>query len=507
MGTKSLWRAATTIPAHSRLAGDQEADVLVVGAGISGLTAALLLQRAGRKVLLIESRRIGAGETGNTTAHLTELVDARYHSLESKFGRAGARAVAESSRAAIDRLEAFARETGGSCEFSRVPAYLYAETRKQRKQLEREFESLQRVGTDVGWADTLPLPIATLGAIRIERQAQFQPLEYLRAMTKLFLAAGGRLCEETSLLGVKDGEPCRVTTSGGVVRAREVLVLTNSPVSSRVVLHTKIAAYRTYAVAGKLEGQFPAGLLWDLQEPYHYTRLQESRAGRFLIVGGEDHKTGKKSDTADCFRKLEQYARNQFGLAQIQFRWSGQVIEPVDGLPFIGKSPGAHHVYVGTGFSGTGMSFGTLSAMILSDLVLARPNPWARLYDPTRLKPLAQAREYLAENVDFPSHIVRDRVARGEVESAEQVPCGEGRLVRSGTKVLAVSRDAAGGLHSRSATCPHLGCHVHWNNSEQSWDCPCHGSRFTADGAVENGPATKELSEEQPQLPAEHPHP
>ncbi|HEY1905055.1 MAG TPA: FAD-dependent oxidoreductase, partial [Myxococcaceae bacterium] len=214
-----------------------------------------------------------------------------------------------------------------------------------------------------------------------------------------------------------------------------------------------------------------------------------------LIVGGGDHKTGQKEDTGQCFDRLATYASTRFGPTHIAHRWSGQVIEPVDGLPFIGKNPGAQHVHVATGFSGTGMTFGTLAGMILSDEVLGVENPWVALYHPGRVKPLAQAREFLGENVDFPAHLVRDRFARGDAGGLDQVPPGEGRLFRSDGKMIAVYRDDAGSIHARSAVCTHLGCHVRWNREERSWDCPCHGSRFDVDGAVLNGPATKDLEQ------------
>lgn len=465
----------------------------MIGGGIAGLTAALLLQREGRQVVLIEARRIGAGETGNTTAHLTELLDAGYQTLESRFGRDGARAAAESSRAAIDLIEDLAGELGG-CRFRRVPAYLVAQSDEQRRALEKELESLVRVGADAGWADRLPVPLKNAGALRIEAQAQLHPLEYLAGLAERFVSTGGKLHEQTPALDVDDGAPCRVETPSGTVTAREVLVLTNAPISSKFALHTKLAAYRTYAVAAPAPASWPDGLFWDMQDPYHYVRSQETSDGTFVIVGGEDHKTGQKSDTAACFEALERYAREELGLAPVEHRWSGQIVEPVDGLPFIGKQPGAGHVFVATGFSGTGMTFGTLSARILSDAVLARANPWAALYDARRVKPLAQARTFVAENVDFPAHLVGDRLARGEVRSAGEIANGEGRLLRSGGEMLAVFRDEAGALHARSATCTHLGCHVRWNGGERSWDCPCHGSRFGVDGEVVNGPATKELA-------------
>ena len=392
-----------------------------------------------------------------------------------------------------------------------MPEYLFAENEKQKKQLEMEYESLLRVGSDVLWVDTIPLDIDVAGAICVERQGQFHPLEYIRELASQFVSASGRIFEHTAVMEVDDGEPCRVTTTAGTVAARDVIVATNVPVSNRFALHTKVAAYRTYVLAARLEKPFPPGLFSDLHEPYHYIRAQETSAGRFLIVGGEDHKTGQNNDTHQSFRRLEEYMRLHCKDPEITHRWSGQIIEPVDGLPFIGKNSGAEHVYVATGFSGNGMTFGTLSGMILSDAILGRENPWARLYDATRVKPLAQTREYIAENIDFPSYLARDRLAKGQVNGIDDVPAGEGRLVRSRGKMLAVFRDDWGKVHARSAVCTHLGCHVQWNCAERSWDCPCHGSRFDIDGSVLNGPATRPLKkakiESEDVVPQELPSP
>jgi glycine/D-amino acid oxidase-like deaminating enzyme/nitrite reductase/ring-hydroxylating ferredoxin subunit len=496
-----LWTETAPLPAYPRMTGDTHADVVVVGAGITGITAALLLQRAGRKVILIEAHQVGRGETGHTTAHVTAVLDTRYHALESKFGHRGAQAAADSSRAAIDRIEAFTRELartgsrtdGTDCGFSRVPAYLYAETDEQKQELDKELAALRRAGLDAASVDVLPLPLPVVAAVRIQDQAQFHPLAYLRGLLAQLVEAGGVVFEGTRMLEIEDGHPCRVTTSGGMITANHVVVATNQPVSSRFALHTKIAAYRTYAVAVPLRQEFPAGLFWDLQDPYHYTRVQRTDAGNFLIVGGEDHKTGQETDTEGCYRRLEAYTRRLVPDAEFAHRWSGQIVEPVDGLPFIGENPGDKHVHVATGYSGNGMTFGTLAAMILSDEVLGIANPWAKLYRASRIKPLAQAREFLSENVDYPAYLARDRLGPGQVSDAAQIPRNEGRLLRAHGKMLAVFRDDAGGLHAHSAVCPHLGCNVRWNNAERTWDCPCHGSRFDVEGSVLNGPATKDL--------------
>jgi glycine/D-amino acid oxidase-like deaminating enzyme/nitrite reductase/ring-hydroxylating ferredoxin subunit len=494
MSLSSLWQSDVQLPSFVALQRNCEADVAVIGAGIAGVTAAMSLQRAGRRVVLIEARTVGSGETGHTTAHLTELIDARYHVLESKFGRAGARRAGESTRAAIDRIETLAAELAPAAGFERVPEYLYAETDEQRRELEQELASLQRAGASASWIEQLPSPyaIAIEGAVRLDNQGRFHPLAYLRGLLARFTADGGEVFERTPMLDVEDGQPCKVHIRGATITARDVLVLAHVP-TSKLGLNIKLAAYRTYAMAALLREPFPDANFSDMQDPYHYIRPQPTASGTVLIVGGEDHKTGKQRETEQCFERLEAYARAHFPIGEVTQRWSGQIIEPADGLPFIGKNPGADHVYVATGFSGEGMSFGTLAAMLLSDAVLGVQSPFADLYDATRVKPLAQARRMISEGSDFPAHLAHDRIDTGEAESAEEVPHGEGRLVREHGKMLAVYRDESGAVHARSAVCTHLGCYVRWNRAERSWDCPCHGSRFDVDGSVLNGPASKPL--------------
>jgi Rieske Fe-S protein len=289
-----------------------------------------------------------------------------------------------------------------------------------------------------------------------------------------------------------------VIADGGEITARDVIVAAHVPVTNRFLVHTKLAAYRTYVVAFTApgEGQAPVGLFWDTAHPYHYIRSQRLDGASYVVVGGEDHKVGEKDDTTAPFRALEKYVESHFGwpVAATDYRWSGQIIEPADGLPYVGRNSLSSHVYVATGYAGNGMTNGTLAAMLLTDEIRGVQTPYAALFDATRFKPLASVRAYLSENVDYPKHLVTDRLPQiARRAGLDDIPPGEGRVLTLGGKKLAVYRNERGGLQALSPVCTHLGCIVQWNTTEKSWDCPCHGSRFDPQGIILNGPAVTPL--------------
>lgn len=506
--TTSVWMATSDeIETDGPLAADTSADVVVVGAGIAGMTTAYLLAREGRKVVVLDDGPVGGGMTGRTTAHLVNALDDRYYELERLHGERGSRLAAESHSAAIDAVEKIVKEEGIECEFERLDGYLFAPPNESKKELEDELEACHRAGlTAMELVERAPIKDFDTGkALRFPRQGQFHPLLYLAGLARAVRRDGGRIHTGTHASKIEGGELARVeTVAGNTVTAEAVVVATNTPVNDRVAIHTKQAPYITYVIGVRVPaGSVERALYWDTPDPYHYVRVEsinahdgasdETEKYDLLIVGGEDHKTGQEDDADRRYNALERWTRHRFPMAEeIEFRWSGQVMEPVDGLAFIGRNPmDEDNVFIATGDSGNGMTHGTIAGILLTDLIMGRTNEWEELYEPRR-KTLKAIGEFAKENLNVAAQYT-DLVTPGEVDSEDEIKPGEGAVIRHGLKKVAVYRDDAGALHERSAICVHLGCVVDWNSNEKTWDCPCHGSRYDAYGKVFQGPANKDL--------------
>lgn len=499
--TLSLWIDTAAIPLETPLTDRITADVCIVGAGIAGMTTAYLLAREGKSVVVLDDGPIGGGMTGRTTAHLVNALDDRYFELERLHGEDDARLAAESHTAAIDKVEQIVKDEKIDCEFERLDGYLFVPPRESKKILDDELAAVHRCGlTDIEKVERVPWDSYDTGAaLRFPRQAQFHPLKYLAGLAVAIKQKGGRIYTESHAKEIEGGKQARVDTDGGgVVNAEAVVIATNSPVNDLIAIHTKQAGYQTYVIGARIpRGSVTRGLYWDTSDPYHYIRIETlgKGAGAYdvLIVGGEDHKTGQKDDAGKRFGALERWTRHRFPMIEgIEYRWSGEVMEPNDGLAFIGRNPlDSKNVYIATGDSGNGMTHGTIAGMLLTDLIVGRKNDWESIYDPSRIT-LKALPEFAKENLNVAAQYA-DLVVGADVDSVDEIKRGAGAVISRGLHKVAVYRDPDGVTHELSAVCRHLGCIVNWNSLENTWDCPCHGSRYDALGKVIQGPANSDL--------------
>ena len=500
-GSASIWMATTRTPEFQPLLADTETEVCIIGAGIAGLSAACLLAREGRRVVVLDAMDIGDGETGRTTAHFFPP-DERYFEIDRRFGKKGAAAVAESYKSAIDFVERIVREENIDCGFERLDGFLFAPDASSWPTIDKEYRAARRAGVPVQLHDRVPdLPFDTGPAVRFHNQAQFHPLHYLAGLAALVARRGGRIHTRSRALDIRREAGMQVVhTANARVRAQSVIVATNAPFNDRLTMHTKQAGYRTYVIGMRVpKGSVPRLLLWDTADPYIYVRLQTGGAAPdedILIVGGADHKVGQDERPLHRYTELESWTSSRFPSSLgVAYRWSGEVMEPSDGLAYLGRFPGDDpDLYLITGDSGNGMTHCTAGAMLICNQIQQRETSWGWIYDPSR-KATRGLGEFMREQVNALAQYTHWLNA-GEVDSVEEIAAGDGAIVRDGLRRIAVHRDDDGGLHVLSAACTHLGCSVAWNAAEKSWDCPCHGSRFDVDGEVLHGPASKALAAE-----------
>ncbi|MDQ3179830.1 MAG: FAD-dependent oxidoreductase [Acidobacteriota bacterium] len=494
--TVSYWQASEDGLQNESLGESIETDVCIIGGGISGLTTAYLLTKAGKKVVVIDDGTIGGGETSRTTAHLSNALDDRIYRIEKWHGADKARPAVESHAAAIGEIERIAETERIDCDFLRVDGYLF-EAEDSEDDLNEEFEAAHRAGfAEVAFVERAPVKDFDTGrCLRFPRQGQFHILKYLSGLAKAIQANGGRLFSNTKAVEWTSEDAPEVKTAGGqTIRARQIVLATNYPLQSK--MFAELPAYRTYAIGTRIpKNAVEKCLLWDTADPYRYVRTQPEDDYDVLIVGGEDHRTGQAEDFDARFGKLVQWTQKRFPMAEeILYKWSGQFFETHDGLAFIGRySDSEPNVYLITGDSGMGMTHGTIGGMLVSDLITGRENPWAEVYEPSRI--LTQSiKEAVPEIVSSTMPYV-DWLTGGDVSSVDEIKNGEGAIIRQGTSKIAAYRDENGKLYQRSAVCTHLGCIVRFNSLEKTWDCPCHGSRFSTDGHVINSPAISPLAE------------
>lgn len=502
----SYWVSSAEPVRFTPLENNLQEDIVIVGGGIAGMTTAYCLVSSGRSVVLLEDGYIGSGETGRTTAHLVNALDDLYAELEKLFGSDNLPLIAGSHTAAIDKIESIIKEENIDCDFKRVEGYLFLHPTDKIKTLEDELDATHRAGIPTAMLKEVPgIAVEKGPCLQYPNQAQFHPMKYLKGLADAITRKGGKIYTETHAEDIKQG---KLKANGHTVTANHIVVATNTPVNDLVTMHTKQAAYRTYVIGATIPKHvLPSALWWDtgdreskwVSQPYNYVRTQPfNEQYDLLICGGQDHKTGQADaeeiSQQEKYSALENWLIERFPFVQdVTYKWSGQVMEPVDSLAFIGRNPGDDTVYIATGDSGNGMTHGTIAGMLITDLINNKPNPWEKIYDPARIT-LKASGDFLKEAGNMAAQYA-DYFKAGDVDSVKDVRMNQGAVVTVGLKKIAVYRNAEGVLHAYTAVCPHLGCVVQWNSDEKSFDCPCHGSRFTCEGKIINGPAVTDLAQ------------
>jgi glycine/D-amino acid oxidase-like deaminating enzyme/nitrite reductase/ring-hydroxylating ferredoxin subunit len=486
----SIWQGTSRGAAFPDLAGELSVDVSIIGGGITGMTVAMLLARARKRVAVLEARQIGSGTTGHSTGNLYSLLSAHLYAVREKWDEETVKAIVESRTAAINLIEQTSRVA--ACGFRRRPWHLYSMVPKYDEQIIKEYDAAVAAWLDAQLVDSLPLPVKFSKALKVENQAQFHPLDYVRGMARAIASERCRIFENSPVIEI-DHDNGEVRTERAKIKSQHIIHATHTPKGIHLV-QTAMEVHREYGIAAKLvSGNVPRGIFWGLGEFSTSIRSLELAAERYLIVVGGMHKTGEDDDTDTYYEQLERFAHEHFDLEPTQYRWSAQQYRSADLLPYIGTIPGSSNTHIATGFFSDGLTYGTLAGMILSDCILGRANPWARLYSAKRFTPVKSVKGFAKKNVSVLTSLARDHLTRSSLKSLEDLEPGEGALIEVGSERLAVYRDENRSLRALSPVCPHMKCLVHWNAAEKTWDCPCHGSRFALDGSVIEGPSVAPL--------------
>lgn len=497
--TTSLWQQGMPdyVPQH-RAIPQEIFDILIVGGGMTGIATGLLLQKSGKTCIVAEAHTLGFGTSGGTTAHLNTFMDNPYDKIIDNFGENNAQLLAEAARKALNLIAGNVRDHNIACAHRHLPAYLYSQTDEQTKQLDKIIEASRTAGIDIDPVNEIPVPMPFQKAAVIEDQGQFHPSKYLFGIAKAFEAAGGVIIQQCRVEGVEENTVIEAKTTQGVIKARHLIYATHIPPGVNL-LHFRCAPYRSYAMAVKLkDGNYPEGLAYDMYDPYHYYRTQDVDGELFLIAGGEDHKTAHEENTESCFTKLESHIRTHYDVESVAAKWSSQYFEPADGLPYIGHLPGgADNMWVATGYGGNGMTYSHIAAMVFHDIFVTRESRYVDLFNPNRIKPVAGFANFVKENADVVKEMITGYFSHEKLESFAELAPGEAKIVKYEGQRIALYKDDAGNLHAVNPVCPHAKCSVGWNTAEKSWDCPCHGSRFSYNGELLTGPARSDLEKVQ----------
>lgn len=493
--TNSIWQVELEpyAAANRYPQSDKVYDVVIIGGGITGLSMGLMMQERGLSCIIIEAHQIGFGTTGGTTAHINTFLETPYPEIAKLFSDETAARVARLVQDAISRIRYNVSHYAIDCDFNMLPAYMFAQTERQEHDLHDLITYCHRIGVEAIFTDQFlfPVPYGLVG--QFHDQAEFHPLKYIYGLAKAFEAKGGVLIQYCRMEKMSSKKPVVLRTNLGEVHAKHAVFATHTPPGVNI-LHTLIAPYRSYVMTIPINGSFELpGLVYDMNVPYHYFRTTVFNHTKYLIVGGADHKTGHADNTQRAYRSLQTYLMRYFSSDALAFHWSSQYYASADGLAYIGEMPGeGDTIFVATGFGGNGMIYSHIAAQMITDLVSKGYSEYESVFSPKRVKPIAAFSNFIKENADVVKEVITGYLPKEKIELIDLAP-EEGKVVEFAGKKMGVYRDVNGAIYAVNPVCPHMKCVVHWNSTEKSWDCPCHGSRFSFTGELLTGPAKHDL--------------
>lgn len=492
---QSYWLDSTAETDYPVLSEDIRCDIAIIGGGMAGLTAAYLLKQEGVKVAVLEADRILQGASGHTTAKITSQHGLIYDSIKSKMGSEKAQIYADANEFAIQWIKDLIKEKGISCDLEERSAYIYTQSEQYVQKIADEAKTSALLGIRAEYLGEIPLPFPVKAALRFDGQAQFHPRKYLLALAEGIPGGGSYIFERSRAVEIREGDPVVIRTAAGVeVHVGKVIVASHYPFHDKPGLYfARIYPERSYVLGVTIKEKFPAGMYIAAEGPGRSLRAQKYDGGEMVLVGGENHKTGHGKSTLDHYVNLRAFAEETFTVKEYLYRWSTHDCVTVDQVPYIGQlDPTTPNLYVATGFRKWGMTQSTVSALILRELLLKGDHPWLPLYNPSRFTPGASAANFMKENLDVAVNFIAGKINPGD--AAGEIEENQGKVINVAGQRVGAYRDAGGELHRVDTTCTHMYCELNWNDAETTWDCPCHGSRFTVDGDIVEGPAVKPLN-------------
>jgi len=492
--TKSYWIESTPDTDYPALMGDIETEILIVGGGLAGISCAYMLNKEGFRIALIEADHIAQGASGHTTAKITSQHGLIYNKIKTKLGQHLAKQYADANEKAISEIGRIIEEHNIDCNYTRQTAYVFTQQDKYLKEIEEEVEAASSLGIKASFADSLPLPLPVKGAVIFENQAQFHPRKYILSLAQI-IGSNVQIYENTRAVDIEEEDDRYVVTTerGNKIRSKRVIMASQYPFYNKHGMYfARLYPKRSYIVAVKAREKFPGGMYINAEDPTRSLRQQDIENGELILVAGSNHNTGQSPDTNIHYEELEEFVKQIFTVEDIPYRWSTQDYDTPDGIPYIGHfTSNTPNLYVATGFLKWGMTNSMVSAMLIRDLIVNGESPWQEVYNPSRKNIIPSAKTFIVENLKVAENLIDGKIT--PLPHEIELNPGEAKVVKIKGERIGAYKDEEGKIHLVNTTCPHMGCELNWNSAEKSWDCPCHGSRFTYTGEIIEGPAVEPL--------------